>query len=1145
MNFFYHPSLFRWSFSKIWRIMRITMILLFIGLMQTFATSTYSQNTKLSLKMEDASLESILNQIEKISEFHFFYKSNEINQEARHSIDVKGQTIDEVLKTILENSTLSYKIFDKYIAIVSKKNANESLSNFMQQKTVSGKVTDQTGATLPGASVVVKGTTTGVITDNSGNYSIGSPENATLLFSFVGMKTQEIAVGNKTNINVTLEEDAIGIEEVVAVGYGSQKKRDLIGSIATVKGGVLNSSGNSTNFTSLLQGQAAGVSVQSSSGKLGAGVNIKIRGLSSISAGTNPLYIIDGVPIFADDILGQSPMSLVNSSDIESIQVLKDAAATSIYGSRGSNGVVLITTKTGTSGKPSVNVNYDTGISDLPLQQIKIGTSAQWFEMEDLSKGYIYPNTPFDINNDLYATQSYQTEKLTRDQALTTNTDWKKVLMRQGSYRNANLSVVGGNKMAQYFIAGSYRKDKGIMRNEDLERSGLRVNVDLNPINNLSIGTKINLNVSKRNNSGGTFDQILTYRFMPVYSLANPSTYWNPLGGNPAATNDPANVYDNLEMYRALVGAYAQYSFPFLKGLSARTEFSIDFLQANKNHYEAALIRTDGTTYDLDNSSTSKTTNSNFYLTYDKEFGKHNINLVFGTEGQRTTIWTRNMEGKNLIGPFQELGTPNLKTNMYSGLSGENYRLAYFGRANYKFKERYFAGFSMRRDGSTVFTDDYRWGNFMAFSAGWIISDEPFMENFGKKHFLKLRGSFGQTGNANIPSKLDGSGYQTGLAYGSSDITATNGTLLSSLGVKNLTWETTNNADAGVDFGFFNNKINGSFAYYNKYVRDLLLAVALPPSTGISSGTIWNNIGDLVNQGVELSVSSLNVRSKNFTWQTIFNISFNHNEVKKLTPQIDEKGTGMVGSPYITKVGYGIRDYYMGDFAQVDPQNGLPMIYVRDPDIYKLTGETKRLKDANGKDVLIMANATNIGNNYFHFYDKNQIPKYYGGITNKFNYKAFDFSFLLTFSGGNYIYDSFIRNSTVYPLTKSILVDAWNNTWKKPGDNAKYMRILWGSNQYPDPITGKSVSFGDPRAYTTQFLYKGDYIKLKSVTMGYTLPMTSATKKMFQELRLYASFENLYTLTRYPGWDPEGQSNVGAWLIPQLFSASFGVSVKF
>jgi hypothetical protein len=364
--------------------------------------------------------------------------------------------------------------------------------------------------------------------------------------------------------------------------------------------------------------------------------------------------------------------------------------------------------------------------------------------------------------------------------------------------------------------------------------------------------------------------------------------------------------------------------------------------------------------------------------------------------------------------------------------------------------------------------------------------------------------------------------------------------LLSSIGVSNLTWESTNSLDLGLDFGFFNNRINGSLAYYNKYVKGLLLATSLPPSSGI--GSIWGNIGDLDNTGIEFNITSSNLGSGKLKWLTTLNIAFNHNEVKKLTPDVDNAGTGMVELPYITKVGSGVRDYYLAEFAGINPQTGLSQIYALDHDYYAKTGETRRLKNAEGKDSLLLNSTNNAGDNFFHMKGENRIPKYYGGITNTFTYKGFDLSILITFSGGNYILDwqQILLETTEY--NGNMLADYASNYWKKPGDNAKYQRLDWNGNI--KMADGTTVAVGNPRSWTSQFLYKGDFMKLKSISLGYTFPKFHGMN-LFQSFRLYASVGNLYTLTKYPGWDPEGAGLVLQYELPQLFSATIGATIKF
>ncbi|MEO9003280.1 MAG: SusC/RagA family TonB-linked outer membrane protein, partial [Ginsengibacter sp.] len=813
----------------------------------------------------------------------------------------------------------------------------------------------------------------------------------------------------------------------------------------------------------------------------------------------------------------------------------------------------------GKAGKASFNVGYNAGISELPSQKVNfLLDSKKWFEIKDAAKGG-FGLGAFTMN-DFYSKKVYASEFLTRQQAEGINIDWVKKGMQQGNFQSGNFSTSGGNEAARYYVSGLYRKDNSVMSNEDLERYGLRANVDLKPLKSLLMGAKIDLAMSKgnrgKNASGGVEDgnksgtaggfsflNNVMVPFEPVYSLANPGQYYNPYVENPVANSDPKNLVESLDMYRILASLYAEYSIPYVTGLSLRSEVSEDIIQANRNFWVSKDIRHDGS-FGEDGATTTKNLNYNFYFKYNKNFGEHSLDMVVGTESQRGNRWTRTMRGRNLVGTYQQLGTPSLIDNVFSGLSGESMLKSYFGRANYRYKDKYLAGISVRRDGSSVFTPTYRWGNFIALSAGWIVSDETFMEGFGANNFLKLRGSYGQTGNASIPGGLNVTNYSGGYGYGSSDILGTDGTLVSSIGVKNLVWEKTNNLDVGVDFGFLNHRIDGSLAYYNKYVHDLLLQSALPPSAGISS--IWGNIGDLVNSGVELSVTSYNLpSSRKFGWSTTLNASFNHNEVKKLTPQVDKAGTGMVSNPFITKVGYGIREYYLAEYAGIDPQTGLRMIYARDQDYYTKTGETRRLKDTNGKEVLLLATNSNMNTNFFHQKGKSGMPTYYGGITNKFTYKALDLSFLVTFSGGNYILDNFWRDliqggGSGYGAMPASFV---GNYWQKPGDIAKYQRLDWlGNIKMGD---GTIVGMGDPRVPLDQWLFKGDFVKLKSFSLGYTLPAPSNARKIFQNLRLYCTVDNIYTITKYPGWDPEGQGYVGTWDLPQLFSASVGVNVKF
>jgi len=1165
-----HGHLFA-CIEKFLKIMKITIFIIAFAAMQTFALDNYAQTKRMDVKIEQSTIVSALERIEAQSDFFFFYNNKVIKLDKKVSVDLKNKSINEILDVLFKDTDIEYTINIRQI-ILSGKETGSLLSQ--QSKKITGKVTDLTGSSLPGVSVVVKGTTTGVITDINGIYTLANiPENATLQFSFVGMKSQEVAIAGKTSFNITLEDETVGIEEVVAIGYGTAKKRDIIGSITTVKSKDIQNKSNA-NFESSIQGLAAGVSVQSGSGVPGAPTSIKIRGMNSINSGTDPLWIVDGMPIIANSIAqnngttDQSPMSMINSADIESIQILKDAAATAIYGSRAANGVIIVTTKTGSLGKGDLNVDFSTGVSDLSKKPSDIGfvNTKEWFQVMD--EMYSNSGKTFDMN-EYYRSNPYAFNKITRAQAEATDVNWYDQLFQKGSFTDINISSSKRVEKSSYFVSANYRKDEGVQKFNSLERFSTRANLEISPIDYLKIGTRLNFAYTKNNrmqNSsyrGGTtanggLNALTTSAlpWAPIYDPNNPKNYFNTYAGsNPLAYSDPKNLIDDLNQYRVLGGIYAEYQLPFLKELSIRSEASFDFLQSNNVFWKSKEITLDATntpnTYASDQAATYQSINYNLFGTYVKSFGKHNIVAVAGSESQRSKQYNRQMAGQNLNGVYQELGSPSKMLKMYAGLNGERYLQAIFGRLNYKYNERYMLGFSARRDGTSAFTKEYRWGTFLALSAGWVISDENFMSSLGKHTFLKLRGSYGETGNQNVRGGLDQLNYEGDyMAYGGQSIMGVNGTLPINVAVNNLTWETTKSTDLGIDYGFFDNKLSGSLAWYNKKVTGMLLQGPVPFSAGIGGGpysentnSIWGNIGDMTNSGLEIDIRSVNLAKNNFKWTTSFNIAFNRNEIKKLNQEADQSGKGLITEQTVSRKGYRRNEWYIASYAGVDTQTGIPMIKVLDQENYLNTGETITKKDATGNDLLTYATQTNIRSNRFYHTGKSADPTYYGGLTNTFEYKGFDFSFLFSFSGGNYIYDYDEQLATIPGAGKTFRKDILDNVWRKPGDIAKYPQLRF-NNTYI--IDGKEVSdFGDNWVYYDRTLYKGDYIKLKNIQLGYNLPKSVVSRIHLSSMRIYGTATNLWTKTKYPGFDPEGAGLVYTATIPQLKSFVLGLNIKF
>ena len=766
------------------------------------------------------------------------------------------------------------------------------------------------------------------------------------MFTFVGMKSQEIAIVGKTSVNIIMEEETVGLEEVVAVGYGVKKKHDVIGSVATVNSNeITNTTGN---IISSIQGLSSGVQISSQGGTPGAPVTINIRGVHSINSDNAPLWIIDGMPIYSggglDQAQGQgaqaqSPMSMINPNDIENLQILKDAAATAIYGSRGSNGVIIITTKSGKGkvGETALNVDYSGGISDLTKTPHDIGytNTTNWFALVDKARSNsgLSPLKPIDVMlNPNFLTP------ISREAALATNTDWFDKMMQMGHYHDVNLSVTKAFDKGSIFTSFNYRNDGGVLKNNNLDRLTGRINANYEVAKNLDATFRLNfshtvndrLKNARTGSFGGSGSVVggfptisrTALPWFPIYDATNPSGYWNPNAGtNPVASEDPALMTDKVKQYRALGGVSLEYKLPWVKGLSLKAEGSFDIIQNNytawsdKNLNDATGSSTGSSAYE--SSSIYNSYNYNLYANYNNTFGIHSLTVTAGTEAQRSQTYTNNMQAIGLLGSYHQLGLVQSDRLLMQGyLDNEDYLMSFFGRADYKLKDRYIAGINIRQDGSSKFGPDYRWGTFTAYSLGWIVSEEKFFKGISFINQLKLRGSIGQTGNNKIPNNLNVTTYENAFnpyAYGS----LTAGTAITNIGTPGLTWETTTSYDGGIDYSLFNNRLSGSIAYYFQNVNGLILAGQVAPSTGVISSTgnasIWDNVGKIQNKGFEFSVSSKNIQNSSFSWTTNANITLTGNKVVALTPDLDRSGHGVI----VGNLDYG---------AQVIYRNGYEML---------------------------------------------------------------------------------------------------------------------------------------------------------------------------------------------------------------------------
>ncbi|MCF8277722.1 MAG: TonB-dependent receptor [Flavobacteriales bacterium] len=1016
-----------------------------------------------------------------------------------------------------------------------------------QTGTLKGVMTGDDGLSIIGGSVVLEGTTIGTSTDFDGNFELKNVPvgEKTFVFSFIGLKTQKqvltIKSGETTTFNIKLSEDVMLLDQVVVVGYGTTQKRDITGSIATVKAEAIESS-TQPSVDQALQGQAAGVSIISQNGISGSAVKINVRGTNSIAAGSQPLIVVDGIPIttgsFDPGNLGSSSNALsdLNPNDIESVEVLKDAAATSIYGSRGANGVVLITTKHGKSGKSRINVGYSYGIMN-ETNRVKFLSAEEHLALRDQARadqGLAPETATTSVGGGLTRAEA---DSIARNGG----TDWVSQMLRTGSVHQLDVSASGGSEKVRYYLGGAYRGEKGFLVGNNYNRANARLNLDADASERLRIGgnlafTYTSIDRIRTGDAGGlgTAQQILPY--IPIY---DPNGDYNDNIYNPVwALN---NQTFNTEIIRNINSVYVDYKFH--KNVSFHSDFGIDFMNQQEDEFNFRNINQQGST----SSAWDRTTrvvnwNLNNYLTYEKDWAeRHYFKIMVGQTSQRVKS-----EGFGLYGfgfPNDYLKNPSdaPKENQ-SGYSYEtaNGLLSFFSRINYKLKNKYLLGISVRGDASSRFGPGNKWGFFPAFSAGWIISDEKFMKDSKAVPYLKVSASFGYTGNNAIPDFAHWSLYSAGFGYADSS-----GVAPIQLDNRNLKWERSQQLDVNLDFAFFDSKIFGNITYYRKTSSDLLLFVSLPTSSGYDG--VWQNVGKLENWGMEFSLTSRNLNRK-FKWETNLNLAFNRNKVLNaagLPPDAFE--SGQAGEGRVIE-GYPVGQAFLVEFAGVQKADGQIGAFNLDGSqmldgsgnqvMYDVAGGTELFYDKNG-NVMTFANPTG-----GLFYENNRkpmgspLPIFYGGITNTFSFAGFELSALFSFAYGNTIYDDAAKTQ----------VGNWQSIAQR-----EEIKNAWSPTNTDTDVPGLN---NYTPVNSSRFLYDGSYLRLRTLTFGYGFSKKVCERIKIQKLRIYVKGGNLWTLTAFPGWDPEVLRNVdpnsqsgnvsfaGPYLgTPQARTISFGIQI--
>lgn len=977
------------------------------------------------------------------------------------------------------------------------------------QTTVSGKITDsKTGAPISNVSILVKGTNLGTYSSDDGSFRIDVPHsNASLVVTSLGYASREIPV-TKAIMDIMLEPgNSKNLDEIVVVGYGTKIKKDIVSSISRITNKEFNNQ-PLPSFEQALQGRASGVYINSGSGKLGQALNVRVRGISSISADQQPFVVVDGVPIVSQ-ALGSSdepdnPLATINPDDIESIEVLKDAASAAIYGSRASNGVILVTTKSGKQGKSRVTAGFYTGWSK-PTHYRKFLNAAQYREIFDTAALH-YRNVDSDPSSEepLVGADEFEYETGTNDWNSTNDVNWSRLAFQQGSVQQYNASLSGGDARTKFLISASYNDQKGILVSNRLTRGTGRINIDhtLNSI--FKIGTNISLTQSNnyRVPSDNAFSNPLQLNALPPIQpefgpdgkLNTATIYYNAL-------IDYEDNNKNLsKTVRTISNAYIEANInPFLR---FRSQVGLDWNNLQEEQFLGRRTldgAPDG--YSYSNQVTATVFTNTNTLNFNKNFNDNNsLDALAGIEYQRGETSGSSVTG--LAFPNDHFTKIASAAIISAGNSTETaFRfLSYFVRGNYKYHNRYLLGASFRVDGSSRFSKDNRYGTFPAVSAGWIVSEENFLKNNRAISFLKIRSSYGVTGNAEIGNFSYRSLYRA-AAYSS-----ISGIVTSQIGDDKLKWENTKQFDIGLDFGLLNNRISGELDFFSKKTKDLLLDIPVPAINGFS--TITKNIGDMDNKGVEVTLNG-NILVGQFKWSASVNVSTYKNEVTRLVAPVAPGGRTLgrlaVGSPY--------GEFYGVKFLGADPANGDALFMD---------------KDGKPTNDYSLAVETVIGN---------PNPDYYGGFNNHFNYKAFDLDVQCQFVKGGDIYNIagiFQSNNANYFDNQTI---DQMNFWRKPGD----------ITMVPQPRL--YTSNGDQKS--SRWVQDGSYLRVKSVNLGYNIPKRILASAKIESARVYIAASNLFTFTKYTGYDPEVNTEYTAninlghdfYTPPQARTISVGINL--
>lgn len=1094
------------NLKQLFRIMRITTFLLLVCIFCSVASTTHSQNMRVSISKSSTQLNKIFSEIEKQTEYLFVY-NNQIDVNRKVSVKVKDKQVSQVLDELFEDTNIEYMIQGNHIVLSSKENNIISRQQQQAGRRISGVVVDGNGEPVIGANVLVKGTTIGNMTDVDGKFAFEVPDNATLVVSYIGYLSQEISTRNKSILKITLQEDTQNIDEIVVVGYGTMKKSDLTGASGSVKEDAL-AQRTVTSFGQALSGRVSGVNISTNSGRPGGRASIRIRGNSSISVTNDPLYVVDGVILNVSTLTnGTSPIDYLNPNDIKSVEVLKDASATAIYGARGANGVILITTKKGEGMGTTIRYDTDFGIGVLP-KKLDVLNASEFLQLEELA----YANAQ-KFDPDGWRNGSYKDPKLKRtDPRLFDSngrplydTDWQDETIRNAFSQTHQISVSNTKGGDSYGLSVGFRGEDGLIIESYLKRYSARFFMDSELTKWLKVGGSLSYAYQQERQTDSMGDGGITVGrqivealpFLPVRyedgTFAGNNDYPGMEGGNSPVQVAKDRNY-TMETQTMLGNVYANITL--MPGLEFRSVLGANIINQKSGYYGGRQL----IWISSPNGSASVVNNRNNswqfenYLTYNKEFARmHSFTGMVGLSWQHVDNASATASATGFEDDFFQYNNLGIGTSPTAASSANAYGLnSYFARVNYGFKSKYLLTATARLDGSSKFGQSNRYAFFPSVGAAWRISEEAFLKPVTAISNMKLRASYGLTGNSETGAYASqGSLGNYTTVFGSSKAS---GIGVSSLANPDLKWEKTSQVNAGLDIGLLDNRINLEMDVYYKKTTDMLLNAPVPASSGFTS--ITKNIGSMSNKGFEFSINTVNIRNENFTWESTFNISFNKNKVLALSEGGDDIYPGpdiLSSSNNIIRVGEPVGSFYgykrLGTWSTDEAAEAAK---------YNLRPGDLKLWDRNNDGQINDLDRMIIGKG---------IPDGYGTFSNSFRYKNFDLVVDLQYMFGNDVMDiskhSAEDRTGIANSYKTVL-----NAWTPENQNTMIAQI-------------RPTGAGYTTNIDSHFIEDGSFLRGKNLVVGYTFPSELTNKFYVKYLRIYGSVQNFFLITKYNGYDPE------------------------